>query len=87
MYQKTGKPSIAKFKSRLITIIKACHTGRVLAEKWNPKGRNFKIQRDMLKFFAETETEAYSYLTTLELRAGSKTRERTLRTLRSFQSQ
>ncbi len=51
MYQKTGKPSVAKFRARLARIQEASQSGLELAQHWNPKGRNFKIQRDMIEFF------------------------------------
>ncbi len=51
MYKKTGKPSVAKFKARLVRIHECCESGQELAERWNPKGRNFKIQRDLIEYF------------------------------------
>ncbi len=62
MYQSTGKPSVAKFRARLQVMNDAARSGRQLAEKWNPKGRYFKIQRDMIEFFSQTERETNTYL-------------------------
>ncbi len=55
MYENTGKPSLAKFRCRLQVMGKASHSGLLLAERWNPKGRNFELQRDLMKFFAANE--------------------------------
>ena len=51
MYKQTGKPSVAKFKARLVRIHECCESGEELALRWNPKGRNFHIQREMIQFF------------------------------------
>ena len=37
MYEAGGRPSPAKFRSRLVRIQEAAYTGRILAERWNPK--------------------------------------------------
>lgn len=55
MYENTGKPSLAKFRCRLQVMAKASHSGALLAARWNPKGRNFELQRDLMKFFAANE--------------------------------
>lgn len=55
MYQRTGKPSISKFRSRLARIQECSETGAELARRWNPKGRNAAIQIDLIKFFDESE--------------------------------
>ena len=55
MYKSTGNPSVAKFKARLVRIQECSESGRVLAQRWNPKGRNFEIQRQMIKFFSSNE--------------------------------
>lgn len=54
MYQSTGKPSVAKFRCRLQVIQDAATSGKTLAEHWNPKGRYFKVQRDMIRYFEDT---------------------------------
>ena len=66
MYKSTGKPSIAKFKARLHRIREASSSGALLARAWNPKGRYFKIQRDMIAFFDEAEKRADEYLAFLQ---------------------
>ena len=68
MYQSTGKPSVAKFRCRLEVIRKACQSGKTLAEHWNPKGRYFKIQRDMIQFFDVNEKLAEDFLAYLKPR-------------------
>ena len=55
MYQSTGKPSVAKFRSRLVTIRKCSISGQELAMRWNPKGRYFQFRRDLLKIFRANE--------------------------------
>ena len=52
MYQSTGKPSVAKFRARLVTIRKCSVSGLELAERWNPKGRYYQSRVQMMKFFA-----------------------------------
>ena len=69
MYQSTGKPSVAKFRARLNRINECAATGLELAERWNPKGRNFKIQRDMIKFFKMTAELAEAFDAELARRA------------------
>ena len=51
MYHTTGKPSVAKFRARLEVIRKASVSGLEFAEHWNPKGRYFDTQRQLIKFF------------------------------------
>ncbi len=68
MYRSTGKPSVAKFRARLARIVECAKSGEDLAMYWNPKGRNFKVQRDMIQFFAETEARASELLGTLQHR-------------------
>ena len=62
MYQKTGKPSVAKFKARLVRIHECCESGEELALRWNPKGRNFQIQRDMIEFFRMNKEMSAGFL-------------------------
>ena len=69
MYQRTGKPSVAKFRTRLKAIREASRSGRVLANHWNPKGANFQIQRDMIAFFGDAEKTSDAMLTVLEKRS------------------
>ncbi len=66
MYQRTGKPSLAKFRCRLKAINDASASGLLLAEHWNPKGRYFEIQRNMIQFFKENERRSAEYLEFLE---------------------
>lgn len=47
MYQSTGKPSIPKFKARVTRIAECASSGRALANRWNPKGCNFVLQREL----------------------------------------
>ncbi len=65
MYIKTGKPSVAKFKARLVRIHECCESGEELALRWNPKGRNFQVQRDMIKFFRVTKNLSADFLSYL----------------------
>ncbi len=58
MYQNTGKPSIAKFRSRLERIQECAETGHELADRWNPKGCNVGTQSDLMIFFREVEKRA-----------------------------
>ena len=67
MYQSTGKPSVAKFRCRLQVINDACQSGKELAKKWNPKGRYFQIQRDMIQFFDVNEKLTADFLAYLAL--------------------
>lgn len=69
MYRKDGKPSIAKFRTRLTRIIECAETGQNLALRWNPKGRYFQPRRDLVKFFRETEARANELQALLEQRA------------------
>lgn len=62
MYQATGKPSVAKFKARLVRIHECCESGQLLAERWNPKGRNFKIQRDLIEYFKVNKEMTQDFL-------------------------
>ena len=65
MYQRTGKPSVAKFRCRLQAIHDASASGLEMAEHWNPKGRYFKTRRDMIAFFKankEASTVILEYL-------------------------
>lgn len=68
MYQSTGKPSIAKFRSRLLRIEECADTGQELAERWNPKGRNARLQTDLIKFFTYTKELAADFHAALESR-------------------
>lgn len=70
MYQRTGKPSVAKFRCRLKAIQDASASGLELAEHWNPKGRYFEIQRDMIQFFKVNEKLSAEYLEFLNRRNG-----------------
>ena len=62
MYQKTGKPSVSKFRCRLKAIHDASASGLLLAEHWNPKGRHFQIQREMIQFFKVNEKASAQFL-------------------------
>jgi len=62
MYENTGKPSLAKFRARLTVIKKASQSGKVLAERWNPKGRHFYVQRKMIQHFEEANKTASKLL-------------------------
>ena len=62
MYQRTGKASVAKFRCRLKAINDASASGLLLAEHWNPKGRHFEIQREMIKFFKANEKLSADFL-------------------------
>jgi len=54
MYQSSGKPSIAKFRSRMTRINEAAETGLDLCRRWNPKGRNAVIHRQLNQYFKDT---------------------------------
>lgn len=62
MYESTGKPSVAKFRSRLVVIRKASQSGLELAERWNPKGRYYHTRQQMIKFYAANITICDSML-------------------------
>ena len=66
MYQSTGKPSLSKFRCRLQVMQDASRSGKELAEKWNPKGRYFKIQRDLIRYFDESEKITADFLAYLK---------------------
>ena len=55
MFAETGKGTPAKFRSRLRTINEAAANGIVMAERWNPKGRNYQLRREMVVFFKHCE--------------------------------
>ncbi len=65
MYEAGGRPSPAKFRSRLTRILEAAHTGRVLAERWNPKGRNYQAMRELIEFYTHAEAESERLLALL----------------------
>lgn len=54
MMKSTGKASPAKFRSRLSRIHESAVTGLALTERWNPKGRNAVIHRQLTKYFRDT---------------------------------
>lgn len=58
MYKSTGKPTTAKFKQRLDRIRQCSETGLELADRWNPKGRNYRAKRELMQFFRWAEREA-----------------------------
>lgn len=62
MYENSRNPSIAKFRTRLEVIRKASRSGLIMAENWNPKGRYFHIQREMIEWFAANEKTAEGFL-------------------------
>lgn len=62
MYQSTGKPSVAKFRARLEVIRKASASGHALAMRWNPKGRYFQMQRELIALFKANEEVAEDWL-------------------------
>ena len=62
MYEKTRNPSIAKFRTRLEVIRKASHSGLIMAENWNPKGKYFHIQREMIDWFEASEKMCEGFL-------------------------
>ena len=70
MYQSTGKPSVAKFRCRLQVINDAATSGKVLADHWNPKGRYFQIQRDMIRYFEDTAKISEMLLEFLNVKRG-----------------
>ncbi len=61
MYTSSGKPSPAKFRVRMNRIHECAVTGKQLSERWNPKGRNAVIHRQMDQYFKDTIliTEAF----------------------------
>ncbi len=65
MYEAGGRPSPAKFRARLSRIHEAAYTGRILAEHWNPKGRNFQAMRELIKFYSHAEAESERLLALL----------------------
>lgn len=58
MYRSTGKPSISKFKVRVARIIECADSAHALADRWNPKGRNFQLQRELLTRMKYISAEA-----------------------------
>jgi len=66
IYDSIGNPSVAKFRCRLEVIKKASRSGRALADHWNPKGRYFKMQREMIAFFNDSEKQCDSFLDFIE---------------------
>ncbi len=66
MYHSTGKPSVAKFRARCRAIEQAAGTGLELAKRWNPKGRNFRLQRDLIQWFKLTEELARDFAEYME---------------------
>ena len=51
MFAETGKGTPAKFRSRLRVIREAAANGVLMAQRWNPKGRNYELRREMVAFF------------------------------------
>ena len=66
MYTAGGRPTPAKFRARLYRIHEAAETGRILAEHWNPKGRNYQVMRELIRFYAAAEAESDRLLVLLE---------------------
>ena len=54
MYHSTGKPTPAKFRARLARMSECADTGLELAERWNPKGRNYELRRALIRFFRDS---------------------------------
>lgn len=63
--QATARPTPANLRCRLKRIADTAHSLDHLAARWNPKGRYFVPQREMIRFAQQAETEAYRLLEVL----------------------
>ncbi len=68
MYQSSGKPSIAKFRGRMERIHECAETGLALTQRWNPKGRNVTLMRQLNQYFKDTLAISEAFLTEFDRR-------------------
>lgn len=54
----TARPTPANLRCRLKRIAETAHSLDHLAARWNPKGRYFVPQREMIRFAHDAEAEA-----------------------------
>lgn len=57
-YRSTAKPTMGNLRRRVQTIRDAAESAHALACRWNPKGRYFKAQRDLIRDAAEIRQRA-----------------------------
>lgn len=65
---KATKPTKANIKVRIKRIHEASDSGREMVRRWNPKGRYFQVQRDMIAFLDMCEEGSGAILEFLERR-------------------
>ena len=53
-----ARPTPANIRTRLNRISDAAESGAKLAKRWNPKGRWFYAQREIIRFCEEAERKA-----------------------------
>ncbi len=60
-----AKPTKANVRRRVRIMVDAAESGGELARRWNPKGRYFQVQRDLIKLFDQVDeigTRALGFL-------------------------
>ena len=65
---RNARPTPGNLRTRLYIIRDAAEAAVHMASRWNPKGRYFKVQRDILTECAEMERRARAILSVLERR-------------------
>lgn len=66
MLSSKAKPTKANIRVRIRRINEASASGREMVRRWNPKGRYFKVQRDMIEFLDMCEEGSTAILEFLE---------------------
>jgi hypothetical protein len=66
--RRDARPTKGNIKTRLQRIIETCHSLDHMACRWNPKGRYFMPQRNIIKFSQEVGVEAEELLEVLRRR-------------------
>ena len=51
--QRNAKPTKANVRRRVRIMFEVAESGREITRRWNPKGRYFQVQRDLIVLFDE----------------------------------
>jgi hypothetical protein len=61
-----AKPTKGNVRRRVRVMYETAESGARLARRWNPKGRYFQVQRDLINLFDEVERVAGEALEVLD---------------------